>query len=170
MKNNNLHNIKSSGFKTPDNYFESFNETLLPKLKDKLELNKATGFKVPDDYFKTVDDNILRYINSKKETKVITLFSWRKVAYASAIAASLIFMFNALFNMKEEVNFNSIETASVEDYIITQDINVYDIASLLEDDALDEVNYTESDFSEKNIETFLINNLNIQDLENLYKE
>ena len=34
MKNDKLHNIKSTGYKTPDNYFENFEVTLLEQLKE----------------------------------------------------------------------------------------------------------------------------------------
>ena len=33
MKNKNLHNITSTGFKTPDDYFKTFDEKIASKLK-----------------------------------------------------------------------------------------------------------------------------------------
>ncbi|WP_458625893.1 hypothetical protein [Winogradskyella sp. PC D3.3] len=38
MKNTNLHNIESSGFKTPNDYFESFEADFFEHLKEKKPL------------------------------------------------------------------------------------------------------------------------------------
>ena len=166
MKNNNLHNIKSSGFKTPDKYFESFDEILFAKLKDEdnLEINKSTGFKVPNDYFETVDDKILKAINNKEETKVISLFSWRKVAYASAVAASLILMFNIVFNSSEKLTFDSLETASIENYLAEEDFTSYELATLLTEDELNSEAFINTNITEDSLEDYLLNNANIEDL------
>lgn len=166
MKNNNLHNIKTSGFKTPDKYFESFDEILFAKLKDEdnLEINKSTGFKVPNDYFETVDDKILKAINNKEETKVISLFSWRKVAYASAVAASLILMFNIVFNSSEKLTFDSLETASIENYLAEEDFTSYELATLLTEDELNSEAFINTNITEDSLEDYLLNNANIEDL------
>mgnify|MGYP000168009999 CR=1 FL=1 len=138
MKKIDLHKIKSSGHKTPDKYFESFDDRLLSKLKEdnKLDAIKSTGFKVPNNYFETVNDKILNTINNNEETKVIPLFSWRKAAYVSAVAASLILMFNVFFNTPDEVTYESLEIASIENYLVEEDYTSYEFASLLTDDEL----------------------------------
>ncbi|WP_034043996.1 hypothetical protein [Wocania ichthyoenteri] len=166
MKNNNLHNIKSSGFKTPGKYFESFDEILLTKLKnkDELKVSKSTGFKVPDDYFKTVDDKILSSLDNKEETKVISLFSWRKVAYASAVAASLILMFSITFNASEKLTFDSLETASIENYLVEEGFTTYELATLLTEEELSSETFINTNISEDLLEDYLLNNTNIEDL------
>lgn len=172
MKNKNLHNIKSLGFKTPDNYFESFDDKLLSKLKDEDTLNsiESPGFKVPDYYFESFEDNILSQIDDKKEAKAISLFSWKKAAYISGVAASLVLMYNVLFNASENITYESLKTASVEDFIINEGLSTYEIASLLEDTDLEEVGYIESNFYEDNIEDFIFDDINTIDIENLYTE
>ena len=35
MKKDKLHNVKSTGFKTPEHYFESFEDQLFERLNDK---------------------------------------------------------------------------------------------------------------------------------------
>ena len=53
MKNKNLNSIKKVGFKIPDNYLESFDNSVLNKLKEtqSLKNNYTSGFKTPDRYF-----------------------------------------------------------------------------------------------------------------------
>ena len=166
MKNNNLHNIKSSGFKTPDNYFESFDNTLFGNLKNADNLNtiKHSGFKVPNDYFKTIDDKILNGIEHKKETKVITLLSWRKIAYTTAVAASLMLMFNLFFNTPEKLTFESLETASIENYLAIEGLTSYELATLLTDEELNSEVFINTDISEEVLKDYLLNNANIEDL------
>ena len=61
MKKENIHNIKSSGFKIPDNYFESIDDQILERLNDKeiISASETTGFMVPKDYFDSVETTIL---------------------------------------------------------------------------------------------------------------
>jgi len=166
MKDNNLHNIKSTGFKTPENYFESFNEKLLAKLKDedKLSTISSTGFKVPNDYFKTVDDKVLSSLANNDEPKVISLFSWKKVAFTTAVAASLILMFNIAFNPQEKLTFESLETASIENYLAEEDFISYELADLLTQEELNSEVFANTDISEDSLEDYLLENVNIEDL------
>ncbi len=60
MEKDKLHNIKSTGYKTPERYFESFESTFLDRI-NKEELLKGTetaGYTIPEDYFNSVDDNV----------------------------------------------------------------------------------------------------------------
>ncbi|MFD1163559.1 MULTISPECIES: hypothetical protein [Hwangdonia] len=166
MKNKNLHNIKSSGFKTPDNYFESFDDELLAKLKtsNKLDGIKTTGFKVPNDYFETIDDTILNAVKNQRDTKVISLFTWKKVAYASAVAASIILMFNLVFNTSEELTFDSLETASIENYLAEEDFTSYELATLLTEEELNSEAFTNTNITEDSLEDYLLDNADIEDL------
>src|SRR5690606_25316871 len=113
MKPNSLHNIKQTGFKTPDAYFESFDDILLNQLKLDAQLNDktASGFKTPEGYFESLDERILQQLH-KEEPKVITLSLWKKVAFVSGIAASLAILLT-VFNAKQDVTFESLETASI---------------------------------------------------------
>ncbi|NJN28883.1 MAG: hypothetical protein HC819_24405, partial [Cyclobacteriaceae bacterium] len=65
MITNKLHNIKETGFKVPDNYFESLEETILNdvKLKEKIA---HSGFKTPDNYFESVEETIAQGLKQEK--------------------------------------------------------------------------------------------------------
>ena len=95
MNKNKLHNIKDSGFKTPKNYFDGLEDSIMNqiKLKGKIE---STGFKAPDNYFESLDDKILGKVAHKP--KVISLFTRRNLFYASSIAAALVLMFSIFIN------------------------------------------------------------------------
>lgn len=69
MKNKDLHNDKTSGFKTPDNYFETFDERLFDRLNDERKIEGITepGFSVPDHYFDTVEAEILGKLEPPKK-------------------------------------------------------------------------------------------------------
>ena len=166
MKNNNLHNIKSTGFKAPDDYFDSFDEAFFNKLKENnsFEDIKTTGFDIPNDYFETLEETVLKRVETKKETKVISLFSWKKVIYTSAIAASLILMINAFFNTSEILTFDTLETASIESYLEDEGYTSYELAFLLNENELNSEYFTNTNISESLLEDYLLDNTTIEDL------
>lgn len=166
MKNNKIHNIKSTGFKTPDNYFESLEETIFSKLaeeKQSVKIN-STGFKVPDNYFKTFDDKVLNAIDRDDSAKVVSLFNWKKVIYISGIAASLVLAFNLLFNHSDEFTFDDIETASIENYLIDEDLSAYEIAPYLGDSELDSDDFIDNNMNAADLEDYLIQNSDVEQL------
>lgn len=165
MKNNKLHNIKSHGFKVPKDYFDAFEEKLLNKIKDEdVVLGKtATGFKVPNGYFDTVEDLVLQKLSEDNKTKVIPLFRKRTMVYISGIAASILLLFN-LSIFEKTPSFDNLETETVENYIIDQDISSYEIASLFTDTELDDNNFVDHNFDAENIEEYLLDNADIEAL------
>ena len=102
MKKEKLHIIKSPGFKTPKDYFESFDDKLMQHLNGKeiIEGIKVTGFKVPDTYFNSVENTILNKIEKEDKTPVIELKSRTPFYYVASIAASLLLLFALFFNTK----------------------------------------------------------------------
>lgn len=164
MNSNNLHNIKQTGFKTPDAYFESLDDILLNQIKLDTQLNDKTalGFKVPERYFKSFDESILKRLQ-KEEPKVITLSLWKKVAFVSGIAASLA-IFLTVFNTTQAVTFESLETASIENYIYEENMNTYDIASLLNEEDLVIENFVTTPISDESLESYLLDNTTIENL------
>lgn len=58
MENNELH-IKS-GMKTPEGYFDSFQDDLLAELHWKNSSRKSSGFTVAKNYFENSESRILR--------------------------------------------------------------------------------------------------------------
>lgn len=136
MKNKDIHNIKKSGFKVPNNYFETLEDSVLniakleektktPRFKtpsnyfDNLEtiiLNQAKlntivedpGFKTPENYFENLEKTILNKTPLKKETKLIVL-NKSTLFYAASIAA-LIVLFFSLDPFKNGTDSKSIVT------------------------------------------------------------
>lgn len=166
MKNNTLHNIKSTGFKTPDNYFESLDDAIYSKLAEDNLSSKinSNGFEVPEDYFETFDDKVLSAVNENDSTKVIPPFSWKKAAYISGIAASLVLVFNILFTDTDELTFDDLETVSIENYLLNEDLNAYEIAPYLGASELNSNDFVDTNIKASDIEDYLIQNSDVEQL------
>ena len=112
MKNEKLHNIKSNGFKTPENYFDSIEDKFFERLKfeENIEGVNDSGFTAPEGYFDTLEDKIL----SKLEDKPIVKLNSRKTLYYIAgIAASLLLLFAIFLNNNDttqELSAEMVET------------------------------------------------------------
>lgn len=166
MKKKNLHHIKFSGFKVPDHYFDSFDELLLNRLKESntLEGIQNSGFKVPEQYFETFDDKLAKAMSSsEKDVKVIPFVTWRKVAYVSGIAASIVLIIGLFSIFYNKPTFGNLETASIESYIVDEDFTDEDISSLLSED-LTMDNFMDSHLSDSNLENYILNSSSIEDL------
>jgi len=163
MTKRKLDNIKTSGFKTPKDYFSQVEEQILNDihLKDKVS---NSGFEVPDSYFESLEDTIFSKIKTESNTKVISLLSWRKLMYASAIAAAMVLMFNVYFNPSETVTFEDLQTVSIENYVEQEDFTSYELASLLTEDELNTGNFITTQLSEDSIENYLLDNATIEEL------
>ncbi|MCD2259919.1 hypothetical protein [Psychroserpens luteolus] len=163
MKQKKLDTIKTSGFKTPKDYFSQVEEQILNEVKliDKID---QSGFDVPESYFDSIEKDILNKISSENDSKVVSLVSWKKIMYTAAIAASLILMFNVFFNNGENVTWENLDTASIENYIEVEEYSTYELASLLTEDELNKDNFIENDISENSIETYLLDNVELEDL------
>ena len=132
MKKDKLHNIKSTGFKTPDNYFEDFENTFFENLESKTAIKdiEDDGFTVPKDYFNTVENDILDKI--KNEDKPVFSLKTRKTFfYVAGIAASLILLVAIFLNNNAE---EEILVDMVESYLENRSLNSYELAQLLYDD------------------------------------
>jgi hypothetical protein len=166
MKDKKLHNIKSTGFKTPDNYFETLDDAVFSKLaEENLSAQiDSSGFKVPKNYFETIDSKILSTLDKKEDSKVISLFSWKKVAYISGVAASLILAFNLVFNNTNELTFDTLETASIENYLLNEDLSAYEIAPYLGMTELNSDNFIDNTMNASDIEDYLLQNSDIEQL------
>lgn len=128
MKKEKLHNINSNGFKTPDNYFQSFEDKLFERLNEK-ETNEGvndSGFTIPKDYFESLDGKIL---NKIKEKPVIKLNTRKVFYYVTGIAASLLLMVSIFMNGDDKTQELSAEM--VETYFKNSDLDSYELAELL---------------------------------------
>ncbi|RZN80277.1 MAG: hypothetical protein EVB11_11690 [Winogradskyella sp.] len=165
MKEDKLHNINSTGFKAPKDYFESFDKKLMQRIEEGASINgvTATGFDVPKDYFDTVENNIISKVKAESSTKVVRLFSRKQLYYVSGIAASLLLMF-AIFINNSSTDELSIEM--VESYFEDSDLDSYELAELLsEADVLeDDFTLIETEFNEENLENYLLENSDIESI------
>jgi hypothetical protein len=163
MKTNNLNKITNSGFKTPEKYFESFDDKLFDKLSEKSPLpgTKDTGFKVPDAYFDTIENEILKKID-EQDTPVIKLSSRMNLYYIAGIAASLILLFAVFIGGNDDSEELSVEM--VEQYFQSSDLDSYELAELLSDaDLLDEdFTIATTPYDESNLEDYLLENVDIE--------
>ncbi|MTE27470.1 MULTISPECIES: hypothetical protein [Winogradskyella] len=163
MKKNKLHNVKKTGFKTPDHYFESFEDKLFERMSESQSISdvQSTGFKVPKDYFDSVEDNVMRKLN-EDETRVVKLSSRKRLYYIAGIAASLVLLF-AIFIGKggstEELSVEMVET-----YLESQDLDSYELAQLLSDAEILEEDFTitQTNYNEENLESYLLDNVDIE--------
>ncbi|SFD37707.1 hypothetical protein [Algibacter pectinivorans] len=165
MNNKELHNIKSTGFKTPDDYFDSVEEKIFSKLNTESLLDSvdAPGFKVPDNYFESLNERILNKTISEEKTKVISLFSRTNLIYVSSIAAAILLLFNlSIFDSKP--TFDNLDIETVENYLEDESISTYEIAALFSDKQIDEDYIIDYNFDEDNIEEYLLHNVDIETL------
>jgi len=165
MKKNDLHTIKTSGFKTPDNFFESFDGKVLQQLDTKTIIKdiEDTGFNVPDNYFDTVETVILDKVVSKDKTKLITLSTKRAFYYISGIAASVLLLIS-IFNWDDGTTNNNITIEMVETYFENSDLNSYELADLLSETEFleDDFSIVETEYDEDNIEAYLLENSDLE--------
>lgn len=162
MKNKKLHNIKTTGYKTPDNYFESFEDKLFERLSEEKKLQglKSPGYSVPKDYFNNIEDKVLRRLENE-EKPIVRLQSRKIFYYVAGIAASIIMLFAIFVNTESTQDF-SVEM--VETYFENSDLDSYEIAQLLLDaDMLeDDFLIIETTYNESNLENYLLNNADIE--------
>lgn len=130
-KNNNI-----SGFKTPQNYFDDFEERLFQKIEEE-QFPKSSGFKVPDGYFKNLDGRILKSVtqsNSTEKKKVISLIPKKYFGYAAAIAACLLVAIQVFTPQGEHPNIDSIKISMLDKYIEDGylNMNLYELTNYFE--------------------------------------
>ncbi|WP_027124781.1 hypothetical protein [Gelidibacter mesophilus] len=166
MKKRSLHNINETGLKTPDSYFESFDERLFAKINVQKEMAaiKNSGHSVPENYFENFDAQLQTRLTNEKQPKVRSFMSLRNAAYASGIAASLVLMLTVFTKSPDSLSINQVETASIEDYLNDENLNIYDIASLLNEEDLVLDNFVSNTLTEESLESYLLNNTSIEDL------
>ena len=161
--NKELKNIKTTGFKTPDNYFDTIEDNVMGNIKLNNILNsKSTGQTTPEGYFDTIEDSVFQKINSsKKEIKVIRLFTRKNMFYAASIAAAIILMLIVV--LPSNPSFSNLELETVENYIYQESYSSEDIAALLTEEELKEVLYADSSYSDESLEDYILDNTTIED-------
>lgn len=150
-----------TGFKTPKDYFDTFENNIY----EQLEIQPKTGFKTPDNYFDTLEESILNKASSS-ETKVRRLISRKQITYISTIAATLVFSF-LIFKPSDIQNttFENIEYTVYEEYLSTEhiDMSPYELAELynINSNDLDDISF--STLEEDNIMNYLTDEIDSED-------
>lgn len=162
MKTNKLHTIKNTGFKVPNDYFDGIEDAILSDIKLK-EMVPESGYKLPDTYLDALDDTIFNKISAKETPKVISIFNRKNIIYISSAAAAILLLFN-LFTLKNKSAFDRLDTETVENYIMDENIGSYEIVSLLLEENLLNEGFTELKIDEQTVETYILNNLDMENL------
>lgn len=121
-------------FKTPEGYFETFNERLMDKIaKEETVIPKTDGFTVPQGYFDTVHEKVI-HRRDVHTPKVIALRPYRKFYYAAASVAALLVV--ALFfnqNKEDTIQFDDLASAEINAYFETTEIGLtpYEIVEVV---------------------------------------
>jgi len=102
-------------FKTPEGYFDSFQDRLLDKLASHEQvIPKKQGFNVPDNYFETFQDNLSQKLETK-EVKVIQLFNTKRIIGFDASAAAMVCLYIGInWNAKEANSFSDLDNADID--------------------------------------------------------
>lgn len=159
----NLKNIKASGFKTPENYFEGVEDSVLNQIH--LKSIEGSGFKIPEGYLDTLDDTIIAKVSKNNDSKVINLFSRKNLLYMSSVAAAILLLFNlSIFESKRVASFDTLDTATLENYILSEYIDSYEISSLMNNEEINEEAFIDYNFSDEHMEDYILNNIDIEGL------
>lgn len=156
MENKNLHNIKETGFKVPQDYFEALEDTILNEVKLKSIVSES-GLKIPKDYL----DNF--NVSVKEETKVISIFNKKNIIFVSSIAAAIVLFFSLNIFNTSTTTLDDIDTASVDDYILNE-TEISELTTLFQDSDLSEAQFIDYTLSDEALDSF------IEDVDDLYSE
>lgn len=155
MKNENLNNVKKTGFKVPQNYFEEFENSILTEAKLK-NLVIDSGFKAPEGYL----DNFS--VPIEKETKVISIFSKKNMLLVSSIAAAIVLFFSLNVFDNSPLSFDDLDTTTVDNYILNE-TEIGDLTSLFQDNELSENQFIDYSLSDEALDNY-IENIDFNDL------
>jgi len=140
--------LKNS-FKTPDNYFKTIEDKIIGNLET--VVNKTTGFKVPKDYFNTLENNI--NTPRVKRAKVKSLFNNTtiKIIGFSIAASFLIFIgINNFSSGNQNLEIHNLSLSELdtwmEEDLIT--FNTYEIADTFTENELNLVDIENDELSE----------------------
>lgn len=155
-----------SNFKTPDGYFEHFEENLFLKMKEK-SFPKASGFIVPSNYFEKAENRLVNTMVSK-EAKLRPLFPRKYWGYVAAVAASLIIGLLVFSNFNENTGVDTLQLATIDRYINDSnlDIDLYDVSNFISDDDILELSFDEPQLSEVSLKNYLLENVDEETLIN----
>lgn len=120
----------------------------------------TSGFTTPDGYFEEFSSKIIAEL-PKEDSKIISIFSYRKTLYFAAAAILILILCTPLF-FKYSTQTDEIDSATLENYIAYQaNISDEEIVNLLQQEDLDKIKL-EFNVSDAAIEEVLNSNSNIE--------
>lgn len=159
-------NIKNTGFETPKIYFDSVEDAVFSSLQSEKLKNSTSdpGYSIPEGYFDRLEDEVLSKID-KPETKVISL-NTRKLLYTATSIAAILVLYFTLFSKTERNTLDSLDTEVVEAYILEQEIDSYELASLLTDEDIDTINgdIFKEEFNTDQLEEYILENIELESI------
>ncbi|QHI38890.1 hypothetical protein IMCC3317_42900 [Kordia antarctica] len=171
MKNKKLHINKNSGFTTPKDYFETFEDRLFDSIKTETIIPKEEGFKVPDTYFDGLEDSLsAQLFSSENETKVIPLNTKKSfLKYIGYAAAACVLFLGAINFFQDETVDNSIDSVvnSEINTFIENDLialNNYELMTAFEEENIDVSSLFEVSLNETETIDYLENTIDPYDL------
>lgn len=160
-----LDNIKKSGFKAPEGYFTNLEDRIIDdiKLDNALQNSKDASFVMPEGYLDGLEDTIMSKL-PKKETKVIAIFSRSNFVYLSGVAAAILIMFAVFMNTDNSSTFDTLDDELVENYILDEGIDTYELAALLTEEELTTLDTEIFDeaFADDSLEDYLLENADLE--------
>ena len=159
---------KNNAFKTPENYFEGFNDRLFDRLREDDMLPKNDGLKVPEGYFDSLNERLSSKMQQTASPKVVKLRPYRKYYLAAAAVAALFVLVIGLQRFgSKELTFDSLANSDIENYLDNTDLGLssYEIAEVVVLDEIAIENILEDQLIEENIMDYL--DENVDDLDEL---
>ncbi|WP_046744805.1 hypothetical protein [Kordia zhangzhouensis] len=143
MKKNELH-TNQTGFKTPKEYFENFEDRFFERLTTESTIPETSGFKAPEMYFNRLEDTLSeKLFSNESETKVISLQfkkNYQKyIRYAVAACLVLVSSVAIYQNTKEIISIETVENSEINTFIENDLIalNNYELVNVYEEENVD---------------------------------
>lgn len=169
MKNKKLHtNNLSSGFTTPKDYFDTFEDRLFEQLHTEALIPKAEGFQVPANYFEGLEDALSQELVT--ETKVIPLTHKKKyltyIGYAAAACVLFLVAINFFQTGKTEISIDNLVNSEINTFIENDLIalNNYELMTVFDEENIDIATLFEVTLNETETIDYLENNADPYDL------
>jgi len=160
VKDKKLHINKNSGFTTPQDYFDTFEDRLFEKLQAETVIPKETGFTIPDSYFDGLEDSLANELfpSEENETKVVPLYAKKKyLKYIGYAAAACVLFLGAITFFSDSTTIISM------DDVVNSEINTF-----IDDDLIAMNNYElMTAFEEENIDISSIFEVNLNETETI---
>ncbi|WP_053978323.1 hypothetical protein [Mangrovimonas xylaniphaga] len=166
MKDNKLHLNKSAGHQVPEGYFDKVEDAIWDQANLSSKIT-TPGFEVPSNYFESFDAKILRKVQTQEfaNPKITPFWTRQTTFYAAGIAATIILLLGLFLNSKDSLDFNDLETVSIESYLSEEEFTDQDLAALTTEDYLLFDGFNETNIPDATIENYLIEHSSLDDLE-----